>query len=118
MAVVEVEVPFEGPAGGSDGGPRAQVLARVGDDVVLRFEDRSGGTGYRWELTGAGGLLAPLGEESRPGDGPGVPGVHAFSFRAGRAGEETLAFALRRAWEPGPVATALVAVVVDGAGLP
>ena len=114
MAVVEVEVPFDGP----DDGPRAEVLASVGDDVVLRFEDRSAGTGYRWELTGPADLLAFVGEASRPGEGPGAPGVHAFSFRADRAGAGALAFALRRAWEPGPVATAVVSVVVDEAGLP
>ena len=114
MAVVEVEVPFDG----ADDVPGAEVLANLGDDVVLRFEDRSGGTGYRWELTDAGDLLAFVGDEQRPGDGPGAPGVHAFSFRAGRAGRGRMAFALRRAWEPGPVATAVVAVVVDEPGLP
>ena len=114
MAVVEVEVPFDG----ADDAPRAEVLAHVGDDVVLRCEDRSGGTGYRWELTDVGELLAFVGDRSRPGDAPGVPGVHAFSFRAERAGGGRLTFVLKRAWEPGPVATAVVAVVVDETGLP
>ena len=113
MAVVEVGMPFDG----ADDVPRAQVHARVGDDVVLRFEDRSGSTGYRWEPAPAGRPLAFVGDERRPGVGPGVSGVHAFTFRADRAGEGRLAFALRRAWEPGPVATAVVAVVVDGTGL-
>lgn len=114
MAVVEVEVPFDG----ADDVPRAQVLAQVGDDVVLRCEDRSAGTGYRWELAGSTGPLTVVGDGARPGVGPGVPGVHVFSFRADRAGEGRLTFALRRAWEPGPVATAVVAVLVDEAGLP
>ena len=121
-----------GPTG-PDGGPAAVVVAHVGDDVVVRLEDRSGSTGYQWWVVDASDLLAPRGDRVAPHrpdrnggtgeateDGGGVPapvvgapGEHLFTYRAVGAGEGVLSFALRRAWEPDPVATVAVRVVVS-----
>lgn len=122
----------DGPTG-PDGGPAAEVVAHGGDDVVVRLEDRSGSTGYQWWVVDAPDLLVPQGDRVEPhrpdrtggsgeatedgGDVPapvvGAPGEHVFTYRAAGAGEGVLAFALRRAWEPDPVATVAVRVVVS-----
>jgi inhibitor of cysteine peptidase len=78
----------------------------LGEECLLTLPSNPS-TGYRWELqAGAAGVVEQVGQaEFQPSpDDTGLPrvgagGVEVFRLRAIRAGDTTLHFVYRRAWE-------------------
>lgn len=74
-------------------------------------------TGYSWEIDpkASAGLdrLQISDDGYKAGaDMPGAPGKHAWTIRALSPGKATVAFVYRRPWEPAPVGTRRLGVVV------
>jgi inhibitor of cysteine peptidase len=89
---------------------------RPGASTTLRLEENPS-TGYSWRLdaTASTGLdhVAVLDGGHRRGKNlPGAPGIRLWTIRALKTGAATIAFAYQRPWEPAPVETRRVDVVV------
>jgi inhibitor of cysteine peptidase len=71
-------------------------------------------TGYRWQLQSAGDQALDLEEDSfeRSPGGIGAGGLRCWRFQAARAGLVHLEIALRRSWQPQPIETFAITVVV------
>lgn len=74
-------------------------------------------TGYSWRIDAdaSQGLdhVAITDDGHRRGANmPGAPGTHRWTVRAATPGETTIVFAYQRPWEPAPVETRQVSIVV------
>ena len=85
----------------------------VGEEFSVRLESTPT-TGYMWNVNTLPEGIQLLGSEyEKPtGDRPGDPGIQAFRFRALRAGEHLINFALKRPWEKNPIRSRTVRVEV------
>jgi inhibitor of cysteine peptidase len=71
-------------------------------------------TGYRWQLHSAGDQSLEIKADSfeRSPGGVGAGGTRCWRFHAAQAGRVHLEFSLRRSWQPQPVETFRITVVV------
>ena len=78
------------------------VHLRAGDPIVAKLEsNRTTGYGWAWSDSAAGALVLESGPDYEPpaSSTVGGAGIETFTFRAARAGEETLSLVYRRPWE-------------------
>lgn len=91
------------------------TLARGGDRTIVLPENPS--TGYTWKIDEEGSdnlsLLAIVDHgHSRGADMPGAPGRRRWSLRARESGRAILQLVYQRPWEPAPVETRRIEIVI------
>jgi inhibitor of cysteine peptidase len=74
-------------------------------------------TGYSWRIdavasVGLDHVVIADGGHRRGATMPGAPGVHRWTVRAASPGATTIVFAYQRPWEPAPVETRQVSILV------
>ena len=91
------------------------TLARGREKTIVLTENPS--TGYTWKIDEAGSenlsllTLVDLGHK-RGAAMPGAPGRHSWRLRAKASGRAVLQLVYQRPWEPAPVETRRIEIVV------
>lgn len=95
----------------------ARVAARVGDTIVLRLPETSGG-GYRWTLTSAGTAALEMSGHhyEQTGAGIGSAGASVWTFTPKQAGHARIELKKVRPWNPRDAGGERFAVDVDIGG--
>jgi inhibitor of cysteine peptidase len=100
------------------GATAAQDSLRLapGASAVIQFKENPS-TGYVWRIDEAAGAgldaVAIVDGGRRPGARlPGAPGTHRWTVRALKPGVAIIPFAYQRPWEPAPVETRRIRVVI------
>ncbi len=92
------------------------IRLEPGEPRVVEFEENPS-TGYSWRIDdeASRGLDVVAIEDNghmRGASRPGAPGLHRWTLRARRSGRATLKFDYRRPWEPAPIETRRVEIIV------
>lgn len=100
------------------GAATAADVLRLAPGAVIPIElSENPSTGYSWRIdsdasAGLDHVAVTDSGHRRGAHMPGAPGTHVWMVRAGSPGKTTIVFAYQRPWEPAPVETRQVTIVI------